>query len=97
VVHDSFSTQLFAANHECLGNFARFLVRAGNNCRIYNCWMGEQHGFKLSRRHLKAFVLNQLFGAVNYEEVSLLVRVSHVAGMQPTVSVNGVGSRFRTI
>ena len=59
--------------------------------------MRKQDGLQLCRGHLEAFVLNQLFHAIDNEKVALLIGVTDVAGMQPAIRVDGPRGRFQIV
>src|SRR5687767_10142738 len=84
-LHDRFGLRRLPQYDDRLRNSARFLVGTRNNGGVRNTWMCHQHGFQLSRRHLQTFVLDQLLGAIDDEEVPVFVGVTDVAGVQPTV------------
>jgi hypothetical protein len=57
---------------------------------ILDLWVCDEEGFKLRRRHLKALVLDDLLKPVDDEDLVVIVHVTDVTGVQPTVSVDGV-------
>src|SRR5688572_32584471 len=57
----------------------------------------RSHGFQFRRRDLQAFVLNQLLGAIDDEEVPVFVCISDVARVQPTIGVDSLRGRVRVV
>src|SRR5437763_1539306 len=78
-------------HNKSLRHFPRFIVAARNHRTIRHRRMRQQHRLQFGRRHLKSFVLNQFFHAINDEEVSIFIRVTDVTSVQPTISVDGDG------
>ena len=96
---DLFQRHCFAIDrrHERLGDFACFVIGDANDSDVGHLWMGDDQRFKLGRRDLKALELDELLQAIHNRHVPKLVDDRDVAGMQPTVSIDGRSSGFGVV
>ena len=74
-----------------------FVVGDADHRSVGHRRVGEQERLELGRWDLEALVLDELLEPVDDEEVSLVVDVADVAGVEPSVVVDGVRGRGRVV
>src|SRR5882724_10202399 len=88
--HDQLAAYVIVPHHIGLWHFAGLIIRAGDHRGINNGRMRQQNSFELCGRNLESLVLDQFFCAINDEEVSVIVRVTDVTGVEPAVGIDSV-------
>ena len=84
-------------DHESLGNLAGFLIGNRHYGNVCHRRMGDQERLQFCRRYLESLVLDEFLETVDDEVVPFLVDMTDVARMEPSVSIDGEGGRFRTV
>jgi len=52
--------------------------------------MCEEKGLKFCRRYLEALVFDYLLEPVNNEDLIVVINITNVAGVQPSILINGI-------
>ena len=80
-------------HQERLGQLARFVVRNAYDRGIGDRRVRQEQTLEFGRRHLEALVLDELLDPVHHIDMPVAVEVCDVAGVQPTIGIDGrVGS-----
>ena len=95
--HHRLAAHRFTGHHERLRHLATFAVRHGNDGRVRDVRVLQQHRLELGRRHLEALHLDQLLEPIDDLEVSVLVDDPDVAGVQPPVGVHRLCRRLGVV
>lgn len=69
-------------------------INLRDNSGILDFRMCDEKGFKLRRRYLEALVFDYLLQPVNDEDLVVIVHITNVPGVQPSVLINGVLCRL---
>src|SRR5580692_2630968 len=81
-------------DHESHGILAEITVGHAYGCRFQYRWMRFEDLVNLARSNIDAALDDELFGAANDEEITVLVPAGEISGMQPPVSIDDSGSAF---
>lgn len=65
-------------------------VNLRDNSSILNFRMCDKKGLKFRRRYLKALVFDYLLEPINNEDLIVIVDITNVTSVQPSILINGV-------
>ena len=78
--------------HERLGQLAGRIVGHADHGNVEHLRMRGDEALELRRWHLETVVLDEFLDAVNDREVAVLVDDRDVAGVEPAIGIDGLGS-----
>ena len=95
--HHVLGRQRAVCNDERLGHLAGVRVGAPDDRDILDLRMREEQRFQLGGRDLEPLVLDEFLEPIDDVEVSVLIGVSDVPGVEPSVFVERLGGGVGTL